>query len=100
MKLRKTVLNENHIELGAKMAEFAGFSMPIQYSSVKEEVSSVREGKIFSVRTLKKRNLFRSNKRERRTSDRRPWDVQQTSDEHPTNVDCRNHQSSGRPTDV
>ena len=25
------------------MAEFAGFSMPIQYSSVKEEVSSVRE---------------------------------------------------------
>ena len=43
MELQKTVLSEEHIKLEAKMAAFAGFSMPIQYTSVKNEVSSVRE---------------------------------------------------------
>ena len=43
MELQKTVLSEDHIKLEAKMAAFAGFSMPIQYTSVKNEVSSVRE---------------------------------------------------------
>tara|TARA_Y100001958_G_C21228027_1_gene553498 strand:+ start:307 stop:1401 length:1095 start_codon:yes stop_codon:yes gene_type:complete len=43
MELQKTVLSEDHIKLEAKMAAFAGFSMPIQYTSVKNEVTSVRE---------------------------------------------------------
>ncbi len=43
MELQKTVLSEHHVKLEAKMAAFAGFSMPIQYTSVKSEVSSVRE---------------------------------------------------------
>ena len=31
-------LHESHLELGAKIVPFAGFSMPIQYNSVKEEI--------------------------------------------------------------
>ena len=41
--MKKTSLYESHIELGAKMVPFAGFSMPIQYKSVKEEILSVRK---------------------------------------------------------
>lgn len=37
-----TSLHEEHIKLGAKMAEFAGYDMPIQYSSVKNETIAVR----------------------------------------------------------
>jgi aminomethyltransferase len=40
--LLKTSLYEKHINLGAKMAPFAGHSMPLQYSSAKEEVAAVR----------------------------------------------------------
>lgn len=43
MSLLKTSLYEEHIALNAKMAPFAGFDMPLQYSSVKEEVIAVRE---------------------------------------------------------
>ena len=39
----KTVLHDKHIELGAKMVDFAGFDMPIQYKNLKEEVLAVRE---------------------------------------------------------
>lgn len=42
MTIQKTSLHEEHIALGAKMAPFAGFDMPLQYSSVKEEVLAVR----------------------------------------------------------
>ncbi len=42
MELLKTSLHEEHISLNAKMAPFAGFDMPIQYTSVKEEVLAVR----------------------------------------------------------
>jgi aminomethyltransferase len=38
----KTSLHEDHLQLHAKMAPFAGFDMPLQYSSVKEEVLAVR----------------------------------------------------------
>ena len=38
----KTSLYKKHVDLGAKMAPFAGFDMPIQYTSVKEEVLAVR----------------------------------------------------------
>jgi len=41
--IKKTSLHEEHLALHAKMAPFAGFDMPLQYSSVKEEVSAVRE---------------------------------------------------------
>jgi aminomethyltransferase len=43
MSLLKTSLHEEHLALGAKMAPFAGFDMPLQYTSVKEEVLAVRE---------------------------------------------------------
>lgn len=43
MSLLRTSLYEAHIGLSAKMAPFAGFDMPLQYSSVKEEVMAVRE---------------------------------------------------------
>ena len=43
MSLEKTALHEIHLSLQAKMAEFAGFEMPIQYSSVKKEVMAVRQ---------------------------------------------------------
>lgn len=42
MLIQKTSLHEEHLALNAKMAPFAGFDMPLQYSSVKEEVMAVR----------------------------------------------------------
>jgi aminomethyltransferase len=41
-QLQKTSLYSEHLALNAKMAPFAGFDMPLQYSSVKEEVLAVR----------------------------------------------------------
>lgn len=41
--LKETSLFEEHTKLKAKMAPFAGFNMPLQYSSVKEESLAVRE---------------------------------------------------------
>jgi aminomethyltransferase len=41
--MKPTPLTEKHIALGAKMAEFAGYNMPISYSSIKEEHFAVRE---------------------------------------------------------
>lgn len=38
-----TSLHSRHLQLKAKMAPFAGFDMPLQYSSVKQEVLAVRE---------------------------------------------------------
>lgn len=43
MSLLKTSLHEAHLALNAKMAPFAGYDMPLQYSSVKEEVIAVRD---------------------------------------------------------
>lgn len=42
MSIQVTSLHEEHISLKAKMAPFAGFDMPLQYTSVKEEVQAVR----------------------------------------------------------
>lgn len=42
MEIQKTSLHEEHKLLNAKMAPFAGFDMPLQYTSVKEEVIAVR----------------------------------------------------------
>jgi glycine hydroxymethyltransferase len=40
--LKRTPLNEVHKEMGAKMVPFAGWEMPIWYSSVSEEHQAVR----------------------------------------------------------
>ncbi len=42
-ELKRTVLHETHIAMGAKMVPFAGFDMPVWYSSVMEEHRAVRE---------------------------------------------------------
>ncbi|MBU1239321.1 glycine cleavage system aminomethyltransferase GcvT [Myxococcota bacterium] len=41
--VKQTVYHNIHIELGAKMAEFAGYSMPMQYEGSKAEHMAVRE---------------------------------------------------------
>lgn len=41
--IKRTPLYNEHLRLGAKMFEFAGWEMPLQYSSVKEEHFTVRE---------------------------------------------------------
>ena len=40
--MKTTVLRDSHLKLGAKLVDFAGFEMPIQYSNLKEEVMAVR----------------------------------------------------------
>ncbi|MDY5968905.1 MAG: glycine cleavage system aminomethyltransferase GcvT [Bacteroidales bacterium] len=42
MELKTTPFTDEHISLGAKMAEFAGYYMPIQYTSIIEEHNNVR----------------------------------------------------------
>lgn len=42
IKNRKTVLYEEHKKLGAKIFSFAGWEMPLQYTSMKEEHLNVR----------------------------------------------------------
>ncbi|MCC7504891.1 MAG: glycine cleavage system aminomethyltransferase GcvT [Saprospiraceae bacterium] len=41
--MKPTPLTEKHIALGAKMAEFAGYNMPISYTSITEEHHTVRK---------------------------------------------------------
>ncbi len=40
--MKETALTSRHLALGAKMAEFAGYNMPISYSGIKEEHEAVR----------------------------------------------------------
>jgi aminomethyltransferase len=40
--VKNTPLTETHTQLGAKMAAFAGYNMPISYSGIKEEHQCVR----------------------------------------------------------
>ncbi len=42
MDIKLTPLHKRHIELGAKMHEFAGWDMPIQYKSILDEHKCVR----------------------------------------------------------
>lgn len=42
MENKKTCLHDKHVALGALMQPFAGFDMPIQYSSIIEEHNAVR----------------------------------------------------------
>lgn len=41
--MKTTPFTKNHIDLGAKMAEFAGYNMPISYTSINEEHQTVRQ---------------------------------------------------------
>src|SRR6202030_3111751 len=41
--LRRTPLYESHVDAGAKLVEFAGWEMPVQYEGVREEHVAVRE---------------------------------------------------------
>ena len=43
MELRKVALNEVHVSLGAKMVPFAGYNMPVRYSSDLDEHHTVRK---------------------------------------------------------
>lgn len=40
---KETYLHDKHVQLGAKMVDFAGWHMPVQYSSIIEEHKTVRE---------------------------------------------------------
>ena len=42
--LRKTPLHQVHVDLGARMVDFAGWHMPIQYAGLIEEHQIVRTG--------------------------------------------------------
>ncbi len=42
--VKNTPLTKKHIELGAKMAPFAGFNMPVQYTTIQEEHLTIRKG--------------------------------------------------------
>ena len=42
-ELKRTCLYDRHVALGAKMSPFAGFIMPIQYTSITREHLAVRE---------------------------------------------------------
>ena len=42
--MKETVFTAKHIALGAKMAPFAGYNMPIEYSGINKEHTAVREG--------------------------------------------------------
>src|SRR5579871_1864429 len=40
--MKSTPFTQKHIALGAKMAEFAGYNMPISYSGINDEHAAVR----------------------------------------------------------
>lgn len=39
---KQTILHDKHVELGAKMVDFAGWHMPVQYTSIIDEHNTVR----------------------------------------------------------
>jgi len=41
--MKTTPFTQKHIELGAKMADFAGYNMPISYSGINDEHAAVRK---------------------------------------------------------
>ncbi len=41
--IKETPITSRHVELGAKMASFSGYNMPISYTSINEEHQAVRE---------------------------------------------------------
>lgn len=48
--MKRTTLYENHLKLKAKMVDFAGWEMPLQYSGIKTETLAVRNAQgVFDV---------------------------------------------------
>lgn len=48
--LKKTPLYQHHVDLGARMVEYAGWNMPVQYAGIGDETAAVRnESGIFDV---------------------------------------------------
>ena len=43
MSIKNTAFTQKHIALGAKMAEFAGYNMPISYTGINDEHAAVRK---------------------------------------------------------
>ena len=43
-KIKQLILEEKHLSLGAEMVRYAGYNMPIQYTSIVEEHHCVRKG--------------------------------------------------------
>ena len=41
--MKTTAFTQKHIDLGAKMVEFAGYNMPVEYVGIKDEHIAVRE---------------------------------------------------------
>ena len=41
--MKTTVFTQHHIDAGAKMAEFAGYNMPIEFTGINDEHLCVRE---------------------------------------------------------
>ena len=41
--MKTTPFTKYHIEAGAKMAEFAGYNMPIEFTGINDEHATVRE---------------------------------------------------------
>ena len=41
--VKQTFLHDRHVEMGARMVDFAGWEMPVQYTSIIEEHKTVRE---------------------------------------------------------
>ena len=42
--MKNTPFTHHHIEAGARMAEFAGYNMPIEFTGINNEHNAVREG--------------------------------------------------------
>lgn len=42
--MKNMPLTQKHIDLGAKMVDFAGYNMPVSYKGIKEEHHTVRDG--------------------------------------------------------
>ena len=40
---KQTFLHDEHVKLGAKMVDFAGWHMPVQYTSIIDEHKTVRQ---------------------------------------------------------
>jgi aminomethyltransferase len=43
MPVKRTVFYGHHLQMGAKMIQFAGYEMPLEYSGVRQEHINVRE---------------------------------------------------------
>jgi aminomethyltransferase len=57
--LRRTPLHDLHVELGARMVPFAGYSMPVQYEGILAEHRWTRDGAgLFDVSHMGQRFLF------------------------------------------